>query len=505
MKKLIPIITALVLFSSCSDDFLNLAPQSTPNENTFFKTEGHFNQAVGGIYNELRETLTWPGFLIGESRSDNTHYILSSLAHSFRPEDVTDFVDDDQNKVTNNMYDYCYKGISRANTVLSRIEGTDFPEEFKNSIVGQSKFLRAYYYFMLVRCFGGVSLHLDEVRGTDNAFLPRSSAEDVYKAIINDATDAIAKLKAPEFPQTGFATQGSARMLLAQVLMTKPDRDYAGAETQLREIMKMGYKLLPDYDDVFDTSNKNNEESIFEVQYQQGNQGQQSNWLYLFMPKTPNGVVITGVEGTNTMTYGGYNTPTQDLIDSYEPGDLRLNTSVAVAAGHNSEDGSFIPDAVLNVGDPKIKDYPVSYYFINKYRHAHARVDNTDDNWPIYRYSDVLLSLAECLVEQGKAAEAVQYVNQVRVRAGLPEVSAVDKYVVANERRHELAFENHRWFDLVRTGMAISVMNEYGKKAKKLYPYLQERTYNVTQDRLIFPIPFKERQVNTQLTQNPGY
>lgn len=287
MKKFIPILTALVLFSACSDDFLDLAPQSTPNENTFFKTEGHFNQAVSGIYNELRETLSWPGFLIGESRSDNTHYILSSLTHSFRPEDVTDFVDDDQNKVTNNMYDYCYKGISRANTVLSHIEGTDFPEEFKNNIVGQSKFLRAYYYFMLVRCFGGVSLHLEEVKGTENAFLPRSSAEDVYLAIIEDATEAIAKLKVPEFPQSGLATQGAARMLLAQVLMTKPDRDYAGAETELREIMKMGYKLLPDYKDVFDTSRKNNEESVFEVQYQQGNQGQHSNWLYIFMPKTP--------------------------------------------------------------------------------------------------------------------------------------------------------------------------------------------------------------------------
>ena len=178
MKKFIHIITALVLFSSCSDDFLNLAPLATPNENTFFKTEGHFNQAVGGIYNELRETLTWPGFLIGESRSDN-------------------------------------------------------------------------------------------------AFLPRSSEEDVYKSIINDATDAIAKLEVVKFPQSGLVTQGAARMLLAQVLMTMPERDYASAEAQLREIMKMGYKLLPDYNDVFDTARKNNEESIFEVQYQQGNQGQQ--------------------------------------------------------------------------------------------------------------------------------------------------------------------------------------------------------------------------------------
>lgn len=505
MKNISYIVIALLAFSSCSGDFLNLAPQSYPNESTFYKTESHFNQALGGVYNELRETLKWQGFIVGEGRSDNAHYIHSNLAHSFRPEDVVDFIDDDQNGVTNDLYDMCFKGIARANTVLARIGEAGLSETFSNSTIGQAKFLRAYYYFMLVRCYGGVSLHLDEVKGVDNAFLPRASVDEVYKAILADATDAIEKLPVAKFSQSGSVTQGAARMLLAQALMTRPDRDYAGAEAQLREIMKMGYALLPNYKDVFETSNKNSQESLFEVQYQQGNQGQESSWLYNFMPKTPKGDVITGVEGTNTMTYGGYNTPTQDLLDSYEPGDLRINTTIAVAVGTNGDDGSFLPEEVLNVGDPKISTYPAAYHFVNKYRHPHARVNNTDDNWPIYRYSDVLLSLAECLVEQGRSADAVTLVNQVRSRAGLPDVSKADKYVVANERRHELAFENHRWFDLVRTGMAIPVMTEYGKKAKVLYPYLQERTYKVTEDRLLFPIPYRERQVNTQLTQNPGY
>jgi hypothetical protein len=132
-------------------------------------------------------------------------------------------------------------------------------------------------------------------------------------------------------------------------------------------------------------------------------------------------------------------------------------------------------------------------------------VKNTDDNWPVYRYSDALLLLAECLVEQGKAGEAVTFVNQVRQRAGLKALSMVNADIVAKERRHELAFEGHRWQDLLRTGKAIEVMSEYGKRMKSLYPYLTERTYQVTKEKLVFPIPYRELQINSLLEQNTGY
>ena len=509
MKKIINAILIWFLLSSCSEDFLNLVPQHNSNEGTYFQTETHFTQAVNGVYQKLRSTTDIQGYLIGEMRSDNTHYSFYSTDrgdHIVFREDIANFVNDDRNQWTNSMYYECYSGISRANAILGRINAKNFPEAFKNEIIGQTKFLRAYFYFQLVRCFGGVPLYMEEVKDTENAFLPRSSVDETYNAILSDVNDAISKLKVVNFPQTGAVTQGAARMLLAKVMMTKPQRDYAGAEAQLREIMKMGYELQPNYADVFDISKKNNKESIFEVQYQQGDQGQQSNWLYFFIPKTTNAENITGVPNCSTVLTGGWNVPTQEMVDSYEAGDLRLNPSVAVAVGHNDEVSKlFVPEKVLQIGDPEIKEYEVSYYFINKYRHAHAKIANTDDNWPVYRYSDVLLSLAECLVLQNRAGEAVPYLSQVRTRAGLKSLPVVDANNLANERRHEFAFESHRWYDLVRTGKAIEVMTEYGKRTKAMYPYLLDITYQITENKLILPLPYRELQMNKLLIQNTGY
>ena len=492
MKKIFSLVVALLTLVSCSEDFLNLTPQYYPNDATFFKTQEQFTQAVNGAYSALRGVSARQGYLMGEMRSDNTHYTRYKAdrgLHILYRENIADFVVDDQNQWTNEMYYACYTGISRANTILNRIEGTTFPDDFKNKTIGEAKFIRAFMYFQLVQCYGDVPLHLEEVTGADNAFLPRSSVNDIYTAIVDDVKDAIEKLPTVKFPQNGAATKGAAKMLYAYVLMTKPDRDYATAETQLKDIMNMGYELLPNYADIYDTSKKNGKESIFEIQYQMGDQGQQSDWLYYFIPKTTNAEIITGVPDCSTLLTGGWNVPTPEMIASYEPGDLRVDPSIAVAVGTLDAANALVVADVLKVGDPKINDYPVNYPFINKYRHAHSKIENTDDNWPVYRYADCLLLLAECLVEQGRAGDAAPYVNQVRARAGLPAVTTINAEVVANERRHELAFENHRWYDLLRTGKAIEVMTAYGKYIKTIDTELPERTYQIKPEYLLYPIP----------------
>jgi hypothetical protein len=123
----------------------------------------------------------------------------------------------------------------------------------------------------------------------------------------------------------------------------------------------------------------------------------------------------------------------------------------------------------------------------------------------VYRYSGALLLLAECLIAEGKGAEALPYLNQVRARAGLPALAAATKDNVANEMRHELAFENHRWTDLIRNGMAVDLLKAKGQRLKALNGWLLPGTFNVTQDRLLYAIPFRELQINSKLTQNPGY
>ncbi|WP_159520418.1 RagB/SusD family nutrient uptake outer membrane protein [Sunxiuqinia indica] len=509
MKKIIYTGIIALMTISCSDSFLELAPESYTNSSGFYKTESHFEMAVTGTYESLRSITNDRGrWLLTDQRSDNAHYDYYAAnrgtGSAVSLEHIADFIDEEDNRHANNFYYNCYEGISRANTILDRIEGVELDADFEASVTGEAKFLRAFFYFDLVRLYGGVPLYLNEVQTADEAFLPRASVEEVYAHIESDLTDAISKLDAPSFPQDGRATQGAARMLLAKVLMTKPSRDFAGAETQLREIMTMGYDLLPDYTDIYDPANKNHRESIFEVQYQEGDQGQESNFAYRFFPKTGNDVLVTGL-GSNILTRGGWNMPTQEMVDSYEDGDERLAKSIAVAVGSADGNGMIVIEDVLNPKDAAIDNYQLKRYFVKKYLHPHSKPYNMDENWPLYRYADALLMLSECLLEQSKGDQGLAYLNEVRSRAGLEPVGTLTDDVIANERRHELAFEAHRWFDLLRTDKAIEVMTAFGERTKAMYPYLQDRTYDISLDKLLYAIPYREMQLNDELEQNPGY
>lgn len=511
MKMKIIIATSFVLFfASCSKSFIELSPEDQQSSATFYQTETQFQQALTAAYAPLRDLLN-NDFYTAEMRSDNTHYqfyrVNRGTAYVYK-ENIPDFMDDAVNTYTNNVYFQPYKGISRANIIIQRIENADITQDSKADIVGQAKFLRAFFYFKLVRYFGAVPLYLTEVTNADQAFVARSSVDSVYNQIIADAQDAISLLKAPTaFPQSGKATKGAATMLLADVYMAR--HKYPEAETLLKTLPAMGYELLPDYASVFSTSNKNSKESIFEVQYMQGLQaGQQSNFIYQFLPRTINTTLITGV-ATNNRTTGGYNTPTQDLIDAYEPNDKRKDASIAVAEGTYNASDEFTISANKSIIGYVPAAGKIGVPYIKKYLHPHTNPNNTDDNWPIYRYADALLLLAEAENEQGKTGEALANLNVVRQRAGLDPSTENNQVLlrdaIAHERRVELAFENHRWHDLVRTGKAIEVMNAFGVKQKQLYDYLLPGSYNVTENRLIYPIPESEIGLNPALTQNPGY
>lgn len=489
MKTKIITVCGILLLgaTSCSDDFLDVSPDTFVSSSDFYKTEENFTQALNGAYESLRGIYS-NGYVMGEMRSDNAHYIYKQNDRgdqNVEKEDIDGFVDDPLNSYTEQKYVACYEGISRTNIILDRIENADFSEDAKNKIIGETKFLRAFYYFELVQYFGGVPLYLHEVTTQNETALPRASKDEVYARILEDAKDALAKLPETQTAK-GRVTKGSANTLLGYVYMTL--KNYAEAEKYLQAVLGK-YDLVPNYANIFDPTNKNNEESIFEIQYQQGNQDQESNWAYQFIPALTNTVVITGVVGNNGLI-GGWNTPTQDLLDSYEEGDLRRDASVA--DGYTDGEGNF-----------------VAVHFVKKYLHAHQNYNNTDEDWMVYRYADVLLLLAECLNEGGEPAEALPYLNQVRNRAGLGNTTTTDqtglREIIAHERRVELAFENHRWLDLVRTGKAIEVMNAFGEKMKQEHVYLLARTYQVNEDKLIFPIPQTEITLNDQLQQNPGY
>ena len=503
----------MVAISSCKKDFLTLYPQGNINEGTFYKTTGDFQEALTGAYGPLRDAAN-NAFYIEEMRADNAYYTYNPKDRgSVAAEKVADYLDDVSDGVPGTNWIAGFNGIQRTNVILDRLKTvtTGIPDSVRRQITGEAEALRAHYYFELVRLFGKLPVYLHEVKDNTSAFLNRSSVDSVYGQIIADFTDALGLLNTPAFingAQSGHITKGMVATELGLVYLTL--KQYDKATPLFQSVTQMGYSLLPNYADVFTTANENGRESIFEVNYKAGTDGQSSPFIYRFIPGTPHSLNILGVDfNTSNANYGGWNVPTQNLVSTYEAGDRRLDASIAVAKGHLDANTDFQPDSVASILNPPTAGEQ-SRNFIRKYFHPPYNLqNNTDQDWYWYRYSDVLLMLAESLNEQGQTGAALPYLNQVRARAGLAASSVTDqatlRTVIAHERRVELAFENHRWFDLIRTGQAVSVMSAYGVTQRATYSYLLPTAYTVTDNRLIYAVPFRETQVNPALGQNLGY
>ncbi|WP_234572587.1 RagB/SusD family nutrient uptake outer membrane protein [Rhodohalobacter sp. 614A] len=499
--KSIYIVLVIFLLSGC-EDFLSVSPETSVTPGNFFETQSDFEQAVIGTYAPLQtiyDTRAVFGagsdWAMGEMRSDNTHFNYNSAQRgAITLENVATFLIESMNGTVANKYNNNFLIIARANDVISRIDDVEFDQSAKDNLKGQALFLRAFAYFDLVTNYGGVPLHLEPSSSLEETSLPRSSESEVYNQIISDATAAAGLL-----PSTGSApgraTSGAAYTLLADVNMRL--EQWAAAEAALRNVTN--YSLLPNYADIFNPGNEGNSEMIFQVEYAAGTSADvHSLFPYHFLPRLDDPSVITGVTPAQ-MNDGGWNTPTPDLLAAYEEGDERHDASVGYFSGVNQ--------ALVYDNIPYIK----------KYQHSHATFGQTNQNWPVYRYAEVLLMLAESINEQGgDIAEAQGYLNQVRRRAGLEDYVASGqadlREAIMNERRIELAFENKRWDDLVRSGSAVEVMNAFGNRVKEnpdAYYYFGNSptgaSFNVTQDKLLYPIPFREINLNPELTQNPGY
>lgn len=514
-RQYIPFLLAgLALVASCKKSFLDLYPEGSISEGNFFKSTADFQQAVTGAYVPLRDIATI-AFFLDEQRSDNTHYDYNQKDRGgLGFEQLADFMDDAQNGVIGTRYLANFNGISRVNVVLDRIEKIAFSmaEADKKQIIGEAKALRAHYYFDLVRYFGAVPLHLHEVKDSKGAFLARTGVDSIYAQIISDFTDALALLAPPaKFPASGRMNKGTVATELALVYMTR--KEFDKAVPLLQSVTTMGYDLFTNYRDIFNPANKasaGNKEAIFEVQYKSGTDGQSSNFIYRFIPVMPNTNNMLGIVFNNVN--GGWNVPTDDLLGNYDPNDKRLNASIGIVEGKLNTSTDFVPDSVItNMAGYTPPAGSIAKRFVKKYFYPPYSLPgyNTSQNWPVYRLGGVLLLLAEALNETNRSGDALPHLNRVRFRAGLPDITTTDKAqlktIIDKEKRLELAFENHRWMDLVRTEQAVSVMTAHGIIMKATYSYLLPGSYNVTKDRLIYAIPFRERQLNNKLTQNPGY
>jgi hypothetical protein len=454
-------LLALTL-SGCSEEFLTVVPETALSSATFFVTESDFQQAVNAAYVPLRQMYNERKWVLEEMHSDNTYYARNTLYGAVdATENVADFAIPTAGGVTANdnvlvQYRLNYQIVARTNQILSLIDGVDFAAAAKSNLKGQALFLRAFAYFDLVRLFGKVPLHLVPVVGRLDAALPLSTTEEIYAQIEKDAKEASTLLLNKAKQEAGRATSGAAKTLLADLYITQ--KKWAQAEPLMKDVIANdGYTLMPDYNNAFSTTtaNKNNAESVFEIQYMEGSAGYNGNQIYRFIPSPISAAEIAPITGTSNpqpTSQESNNIPTPDLIAAYEAGDKRKDASIAYV----TLSGSLAENKV--------------YPYIKKYAKTHSLHNNTGQNWPVYRYAEVLLILAESLNEQGKPAEAATYLNQVRTRAGLAATTAASqaemREAIFKERRVELAFENKRWFDLTRTGRVKEIIGAYGAKVK---------------------------------------
>ncbi|WP_372772699.1 RagB/SusD family nutrient uptake outer membrane protein [Mangrovibacterium sp.] len=461
MKKIFILLGLISLFATSCDDFLTIYPEESLSVPTFYKTQADFTQAVNGAYAPLRLLNNHEGggiWVLTEMHSDNSIFQrLAQFGARDRWHDVAQHAVPTANGVTANLYvKHAYVDlfqiIARANQILVTIDGAEFDADVKDNLKGQALFLRAFSYFELVRLFGKAPLHLVPVTNRQEAALPVSDAAALYEQIELDAKAAIQLLPPKSQQEAGRATSGAARMLLADAYMNQ--EKWGDAETQLLEIVSSDeYELMPTYAQAFSesSSNKNNVESLFEIQYKEGSEGLSGSWFYHMIPRPITAEEVQSLTGTSNalnITNEGNNIPTPDIIAAYEDGDDRKDASIGYITLSNGlwRDGT--------------------YPYIKKYAKTHALDGNHGMSWPVYRYSEVLLALAEVLDEQNKPG-AMGYLMQVRSRAGLLDEPIGDVgEAIFKERRVELAFENKRWYDLVRTGRAVSVITAYGQRVK---------------------------------------
>jgi hypothetical protein len=411
-----------------------------------------------------------------------------------------------------------YAGISRTNTAISdlpKIASMMTPEQL-NTQIAEMRFLRSYFYFNLVRMFGGVPLVLTVPTGPraqDSSFYYRASLSDVYnKGIIPDLQFAIANLPLKSGTAVGRATKGAAESLLSKVEMYL--RNWKTCDSLAQDVISSGvYQLVPDYSILWRQAGDNCPESIFEVET--GLYGSVDYGIPEYVefqgPRQDNGMGTPTTPWNNPGFYQplgddgfGLDAPTPNLVSAYEPGDLRRAATIidlpASSPPDTLFDGFIVPTLLGTHTYYNYKAYHSQIPSGGGKAQIEAFINNRglcQKNLHILRYAEVLLIKAEADNELGNTAGAVSNLNQVRARAGLPPTTANSqsdlRNAIWNERRVELAMEHDRFWDIVRQGRAAQIMQASGKSF-------------VAGKNELLPIPSSEIAVSGgKLTQNIGY
>ena len=534
-------VTLSLSFVGCKDYLTEIEPGTTLLEDFYTSTDAAV-QNVTGCYTPLMweyNNTYFSEWFIGDVASDDALKGGGSTTDMADVYDIENWRTTDQNSLLLNFYRAQYQGIGRCNLALSYIEkmniGIDdqFTAEMKNRLLGEVHYLRAYYYFRLVRVFGGVPMPLTVLSSSDQWGMQRASVDEVFTQILSDLEFANANLWAKsEYSEAdlGRATKGAAQAMLMKVNLymaspywrsndgvtrkgiTKPVSDcYTDAKAWGDSIITSGeYDLCPNYEDNFTVAGENGIESVFEIQYAEVAWGDYGDGFGF----TAGSFTQVLVRSRNSEVGGGwgFNHPTQNLYNEFEAGDPRRDVAILVPG----------TDIIPTYQAQSDETYAGNNLVNNKYGMYRdpKEIGGGYGKWSLHasrgplnnkqiRYADVLLMYAEACLGAGDAGTAKTYIDQVRDRVGLAPVAVADDAALRHERRCELAMEGHRWFDLVRwqgvngNGLKAHMDAYKATETPEAQSYMQEF---VAGKHEIFPIPQEERQLNpTPMDQNPGY
>ncbi|ADB42187.1 RagB/SusD family nutrient uptake outer membrane protein [Spirosoma linguale] len=500
-------VLALLLLGSCSQEFLvETNPNAIATAN-YYKTENDVLLALNGVYQSLRDNngIAEGSGLYSEERSDNTGR-NDNQSNAGEPFQFNAFALLPSNSYLQTHWNSLYQTITRANYMLAGSETVTFAKtDTKAQYQAEAKFIRALIYFNLVRKWGDVPLVTKPLTVPEEvaASTFREKKEKVYAQIVADLTDVV-NSPLPDVQSAankGRVSKVAGNALLGQVYLTMATTlDAANRATNLNQAKtyltnaynKRTFGLLKEipYPDVFDVTKKTtNPEAIFQIVYKQGDINYSSNIAANNQAQGENTNSLKTTTGT-----GGNVKP--DLVKDYEEGDVRKDYSIKYA------------NAAV------VKDY-----YITKFRDASSGAGTSGyggNDWLLIRYADVILMLAEVNMYLGDEATAIGFLDQVRERAKLPLYAVAQtnpaysakyptlKLAILHERRVELAFENQRWFDLLRFFTPTELVAYFKSKSQADYGIAQLTNFG-TKD-YYYPIPFNEAKLNpTGMYQNPGY
>lgn len=480
-------ILTMSLMFACSDDFVQEDPQYSIDSENYFNSADDYYNALIASYDLLQPT--YVNVILGEIASDNTLCGGESATDVVGWQQVDDMIHTPVNSNLHDVWNWMFAGVQRCNYFMEFKDKMDFDD--RETMIAEVQFLRAYYHFELVKWFGPIPLKIDErYKIGDETSIPRSSVNEVYAQIEADLLAAIDIL--PEVHEaTGRATKGAAQALLGKAYLYQDK--FAEAATVLESLITDGnYSLVQDYDEIFEMAGENGSESVFEVQYTDV-EGASFDCLQCVEGNVAVG--FSGVRGyTGPLFTPGFsfNVPTQEVVDAFEPGDLRKDVAILDIEAWAASQGAEYTEGFEHTG-----------YFNRKYlprkRSEAAEGDlnlTNPNNYRAIRYADVLLMAAEAFNRGGVSdSKAQTYLSEVRRRGfgdtnhDITLTGAALTDAIYQERRVELVGEGHRFFDLVRTGRAVGEIDGF-----------------VVGKHEIFPIPLEEIQFSNGLwEQNPNY